>query len=193
MSFQLAPNTFWPTELISQFFCYLNSLKNITCPSGKPLAQQQNPLAPGLSNTTFFARCELSVFPSFLVSEVKNESFSCTHNLGEQTRQVWRDNSCHVRTQVKKLQRCSLCRLGLIIQSIFCAQSGASIRLTIWKWSSGSQYPGALPPELKNFHRTFSPTPTDCPWVSEDELGTVWIYKYIINYSFFIKVYIIEL
>ena len=34
-------------------------------------------------------------------------------------------------------------RLGTIIQSIFCAQSGASTRLTIWKWSGESQYPGA--------------------------------------------------
>ena len=34
-SFQLAPKTFWLAELISQFFCYLNSSKNITYPSGK--------------------------------------------------------------------------------------------------------------------------------------------------------------
>ena len=60
-------------------------------------------------------------------------------------------------------------RLGTIIQSIFCAQSGASIHLTVWKWSGESRYPGALPPVLENFHRAFSPGPTDCPWVSEDE------------------------
>ena len=36
-------------------------------------------------------------------------------------------------------------RLGKIIQSIFCAQSGASIRLTVWKWSGESRYPGAFP------------------------------------------------
>ena len=29
-------------------------------------------------------------------------------------------------------------RLGTIIQSIFCAQSEASIRLTVWKWSDES-------------------------------------------------------
>ena len=63
-------------------------------------------------------------------------------------------------------------RLGTIIQSIFCAQSGASTRLTIlfWKWSGESQYPGALPPVLENFRRTFSPSPTGCPWVSKDAL-----------------------
>ena len=59
-------------------------------------------------------------------------------------------------------------RLGTIIQSIFCAQSGASIRLTVWKWSGESRYPGALPPVLENFRRAFSPRPTDCPWDSED-------------------------
>ena len=57
-----------------------------------------------------------------------------------------------------------------IIQSIFCAQSGASIRLTVWKWSFESRYPWALPPVLENFRGAFSPGPTDCPWVSEDEL-----------------------
>ena len=57
-----------------------------------------------------------------------------------------------------------------IIQSIFCAQSGASIRLTIWKWSCESRYPWALPLVLENCRRAFSPGPTDCPWVSEDEL-----------------------
>ena len=59
-------------------------------------------------------------------------------------------------------------RLGTIIQSIFCAQSGASIHLTVWKWSGESRYPGALPPVLENFRRAFSPGPTDCSWVSED-------------------------
>ena len=53
----------------------------------------------------------------------------------------------------------------------FCAQSGASIRLTLWKWSGESQYPGALPPTLENFCRTFSPSPTDCLWVSKDALN----------------------
>ena len=40
-------------------------------------------------------------------------------------------------------------RLGTIIQSIFCAQSGTSILLTVWKWSGESRYPGALPPMLE--------------------------------------------
>ena len=59
-------------------------------------------------------------------------------------------------------------RLGTMIQRISCAQSGASIRLTVWKWSGESRYPGAFPPVLENFRRAFSPGPTDCPWVSED-------------------------
>ena len=53
-SFQLAPKTFWLTELISQFFCYSNSSKNITCLSGKLKTEFTG---PGLSDTTFFARC----------------------------------------------------------------------------------------------------------------------------------------
>ena len=46
-------------------------------------------------------------------------------------------------------------RLSTIIQSILCAQSGAGIRLTVWKWSGESRYPGALPPKLENFRRAF--------------------------------------
>ena len=34
-SFQPAPQTFWKAELISQFFSYANSSKDITCPSVK--------------------------------------------------------------------------------------------------------------------------------------------------------------
>ena len=78
-----------------------------------------------------------------------------------------RVNSRHVRTH-KKNSGDAVCRLGTIIQSIFCAQSGAGIRLTVWKWSCESRYPGALPPVLENFRRAFSPCLTDCPWVFED-------------------------
>ena len=80
---------------------------------------------------------------------------------------MWRDNSRRVRTHEKNAGD-AVRRLGTIIQSIFCAQSGASIRLTVWKWSGESRYPGAFPPMLVNFRRAFSPGPTDCPWVSED-------------------------
>ena len=31
-----------------------------------------------------------------------------------------------------------------------------------------SRYPGALSPVLENIRPSFSPDPTDCPWVSED-------------------------
>ena len=66
-----------------------------------------------------------------------------------------RVNSRRVRTHEKNLGD-AVRRLGTIIQSIFCAQSGASIRLTVWKWCG------------ENFCRAFSPGPTDRPWVSED-------------------------
>ena len=45
-----------------------------------------------------------------------------------------RVNSRRVRTHEKNLGD-AVRRLGTIIQSIFGAQSGASIRLTVWKWS----------------------------------------------------------
>lgn len=57
-------------------------------------------------------------------------------------------------------------RLSNIIQNICCVQSGASIRLSVWKWSDKSRYPGTLTPVLENFRRTFSPDPGWLP--SED-------------------------
>ena len=86
----------------------------------------------------------------------------------ERTGELWRDNSRCVQTH-KKNSGETVRWLGTIIQSIFYAQSGASIHLPVWKWSSESRYPGALPTVLENFHYAFSPSPTDCPWVSEDE------------------------
>ena len=63
MSFQLAPKAFWWAELISQFFYYSNSSKNITCMFGKLKTEFTSLIAkstnPGLSDTTFFARCWL--------------------------------------------------------------------------------------------------------------------------------------
>ena len=60
MSLQLAPKAFWRAELLSKFFCYSNSSKNITCPSGKLKTEFTSPIAkstsPRLSDTTFFAR-----------------------------------------------------------------------------------------------------------------------------------------
>ena len=53
--------------------------------------------------------------------------------------------------------------LGTIIQSIFCAQSGANIRLTVWKWSGESRSPGAFLPVLENFRRAFSPARLTAP------------------------------
>ena len=60
--------------------------------------------------------------------------------------------------------------MGTIIKSIFCAQSGAGIRLNFWEKLGESRYPGALSPVLENFRRALSPDSTDCPWVSEDAI-----------------------
>ena len=75
---------------------------------------------------------------------------------------MWRDNSRRVRTHEKNAGD-AVRRLGTIIQSIFCAQSGASILLTVWKWSGESRYPGAFPPVLENFRRAFSPARLTAP------------------------------
>ena len=72
-----------------------------------------------------------------------------------------RDNSRRMNTR-KELGRC-VCRLGTMIQSIFCAQSGAGIHLNFWKWSGESRYPGALPPLLENFRPAFSPDRLTAP------------------------------
>ena len=84
-----------------------------------------------------------------------------------------RVNSRRVRTHEKNSGD-AVRRLGTIIQSIFCAQSGASIHLTVWKWSGESRYPGAFP-RLKTFVTPF-PGPTDRPWVSEDGVNVVYIF-----------------
>ena len=73
-----------------------------------------------------------SVVPLFLVRKVENNSFPYTHKLGERTAQVWRDNSGRVRTHEKNSEE-TVRRLGTIIQSIFCIQSGAGIRLKFSK------------------------------------------------------------
>ena len=73
-----------------------------------------------------------------------------------------RVNSRRVRTH-KKNSGDAVRRLATIIQSIFCAQSGANIRLTVWKWSGESRYPGAFPPVLENFLHAFSPARLTAP------------------------------
>ena len=53
-----------------------------------------------------------------------------------------RGNSCRARTHEKNSGE-TVHRLGTLIHSIFWAQSGTSILLTVWKWSGESQYPVA--------------------------------------------------
>ena len=60
-SFKLAPKIFGWAELMSWFLCKLNSLKYFTCPSGKLRTEftilVAQSTSPGLSDTTFLARC----------------------------------------------------------------------------------------------------------------------------------------
>ena len=101
-----------------------------------------------------------------MASETFFDSSVVPSLLGERTGQLWRDKSRRVRTHEKNSGD-AVRQLVTIIQSIFCARSGTSILLTVWKWSGKSRYPGAFPPVLENFCRAFSPCPTDRPWVSE--------------------------
>ena len=97
--------------------------------------------------------------------EVENESFPCTHKLGERTGQLWRGNSRRVRTHEKNSGE-TVSRLGTIIQSIFCPiRSQHSLdRLEIVLWE---RVPRGSSTRAWN-HRAFSPGPTACPWVSGD-------------------------
>ena len=107
----------------------------------------------------------LIVSSFFLVRKVENETFSCTHKLGERTGQLWRGNSRCVRTHEKNSGEI-VRRLDTIIQSIFCPiRSQHSLdRLEIVRWE---RVPRGSYTRAWN-HRAFSPGPTDCPWVSED-------------------------
>ena len=69
------------------------------------------------------------------------------------------NNSRRVRTHEKNSGE-TVRRLGTIIQSIYCAQSGAGICLNFWKYFGESRYPGALSPLLENFRRALSFLPT---------------------------------
>ena len=59
-----SPKNVLMSRWISRFFCNLNSSKNFTCLSGKLITEFASPIAkftsPGLSDITFFARCNPS-------------------------------------------------------------------------------------------------------------------------------------
>ena len=71
-----SPKTYWWAELISQFFCYLNSSQNFTCRqvnlSDKLRTKFTNPIAKStslrLSDTTFFAHWYRTLI--FMISEL---------------------------------------------------------------------------------------------------------------------------
>ena len=102
-----------------------------------------------IASETFF---DSSVVPLLLVI-VK---------LGERTGQLWRNNSRRVRTQEKNSGD-AVRRLGTIIQSIFCAQSGASIRLTVWNGPVRVGTQGLFRLYLKTFVTLFLPARLTAP------------------------------
>ena len=119
----------------------------------------QNELFLLIASETFF---DSSVVPSFLVRKVENGSFPCTHKLCERTGQLWRHNTHRVRTHEKN-SRETVRRLGTIIQSIFCAQSGTSIS---WPFGNGPVRVGTqglFRPWLKTFVAPFNPARLTAP------------------------------
>ena len=90
-----------------------------------------NSIGPADSLRTFFST-HRSVVSLFLARKVEGKSFPCTDKLGERTGQVWQDSSRRVRTHENNSGE-TVRRMGTMIQSFFCAQSGAGIRLNVWK------------------------------------------------------------
>ena len=128
-------------------------------------AWSMQPCPPVVSSSVFSFRVD-SILKCIVYIKLKDSWLRAFLSCMNQTSRD-RVNSCRVRTHENNSGD-AVRRLSLIIQSIFCAQSGDSIRLTVWKWSGESRYPGAFPPVLENFRGAFSPGPTDSPWVSED-------------------------
>ena len=86
----------------------------------------------------------------------------CVHFLVHEPDKPWSVNSRRVRTHEKNSGE-AVRRLGTIIQSIFCAQSGASIRLTVWKWFGESRDQGLFRLCLKTFVAPFLPARLTAP------------------------------
>ena len=91
-SFQLAPKTFWLAELISQFFCYSNSSKNITCPSGKLKTEFTSPIAkstsPGLS-TLISLHAGTSLVNKGFIIWLQKKTFPYRSDVGNPERARW--------------------------------------------------------------------------------------------------------
>ena len=91
-SFQLAPKTFWLAELISQFFCYSNSSKNITCPSGKLKTEFTSPIAkstsPGLS-TLLSLYAETSLVNTGFIIWLQKRTVPYRTDVGNPERARW--------------------------------------------------------------------------------------------------------
>ena len=166
------------------------SKTKLTCPSGKLRTEftcsKAKSTSPGLSDTTILARWFAWIFGPKQCPECKNSTFRFLAPIGAlpnaSPRIAYTPQGQSVGPGEQARRKFSIMGgrapgypLGMLFadwaqqyKAFFCAQSRASIRLTVWKWSGESRYPGAFPPVLENFRRAFSPGPTDRPWVSED-------------------------
>ena len=97
---------------------------------------------------------------------ISNWKFPDWHFFGGRTRQVWRDNSCRVQTY-KKNSRCCLPIAHNNTKLSLCPIRSQH-SLDHLEMVCSDSLPKRSFAVLENFHRTFSPSLTDCPWVSED-------------------------
>ena len=107
--------------------------------------------------------CDSSVVPSILVRKVENESFPCTHNLGERTGPLWREDSRRELTHQKNSGVDTVRRLGPIIQSIFVPNQEPA-----FAWSFGNDpvrvgTQGLFCSRLKTFVEHFMPARLTAP------------------------------
>ena len=125
------------------------------------IRQKQIELLLLIASQTFF-RLIGSSFVS--VRKVENKSFPCTHKPGEQTEQVWRENSRRVWTQEKNSGE-TVHRLGTIIQSIFLCPIRSRQPIDFFAGNSsvrvGTQR--LFCPYLKTFVPSFLPTRLTAP------------------------------
>ena len=138
--------------------------KRVTSPTWSPPPPCKQALKlPIIYDTLWSVRNRIFSVQIELLLLIASETLG---KLGERTGQLWRDNSRRVRTHEKNSGD-AVRRLGTIIQSNFCAQSGTSIFLTVWRWFGESRYPGhcqgLFRPCLKTFVAPFNPARLTAP------------------------------
>ena len=131
---------------------------------------------PVVSSSLYFWKSVFSFrADSILKSDgdfISNWKFpDCVHFFGAWARQAVIETIAVVYEHTKRTQEmCS--PIGQNNTKHFLCPNRSRIRLNFWKYLGESRYPGALSPVFENFRPTFSPEPTECPWVSEGGISS---------------------